>query len=577
MSELPIGSGDGPEVQIERGLLEQTKDKLKKSKLSKVIAAVSLLVATMSLEMPNAEACTGTHCDAQGTVELAGGSWLNGQGVDIYANQGDASFDSGVYDYVITPSGQRVKTGEEWQCVELVNRLYLTRGWITDTWSGNGNQLFGNAPANLNKEMEGQISYLNPGDVVALDDGSYGHVGVGSSYNSSTGAVDLVNQNTGVVHSSANMYNGTLTMNGWSGYGVQGVIHRPQSSNVSQMSYARAETTKAADLNGDGFDDLYAEGERSDTAQNEQVFPGSNWLGSSQLWATPPGNMIWYSDSINLAADIDGDNKDDLVTISNNSSGGNPNIFWQRSNGNSFDTPQHVGTPSLISRNTRWATGDVTGDGYDDIIAFSKRDDVGTNIFVFRSLKNWVGGMESWGATGSDVPFLASNFLPGDKNGDGKTDLYAVAKHDGRSEPFIYWLPSNGQNFESPRLTAVPGIIYDDAKFTAGDFNGDGKTDIMANTKRSDPAPNLSVYISDGGDSYSSMSLWSAPAELHWADAKFVPADLDKDGDKDLLAIQNYNGINPGIYWLKAHNGHFESPVLVGVPNGRYDQMKWGS
>ncbi len=349
------------------------------------------------------------------------------------------------------------------------------------------------------------------------------------------------------------------------------------TTSTASVVYARSETTKAADFNGDQFDDLFAASARSDPAQNEQVFRGSGWLGGGELWATPPSDMVWYADSINLTADIDGDNKDDLISISNNAGDNSPNIFWQRSNGGSFESPQHVGTPSIIGRNTRWAVGDVTGDGYDDIIAFSKREDVGTNMFVFRSLQNWLGGLEYWGATGTDVPFIDSNFLPGDKDGDGKVDLYAVAKHDGRTEPFIYWLKSNGQNFESPILTAVPGIKYEDAKFTSADFSGDGKSDLLASTKRSDTAPNLSVYLSDGGSSYSSVSLWSAPGELRWTDTKFVPADLDKDGDKDLLAIQNYNGTNPGIYWLKSNNFQFEAPVLVGVPDGRYDQMKFDS
>src|SRR6266699_4367708 len=84
-----------------------------------------------------------TRADAWGTQELAGSGWLNSGGVSVYSNGSQVSY---------TPnkpnnSVNGVVSGEEWQCVELVNRLYLTKGWTTATWNGNGGQLYDNAPA----------------------------------------------------------------------------------------------------------------------------------------------------------------------------------------------------------------------------------------------------------------------------------------------------------------------------------------------------------------------------------------------------------------------------------------------
>lgn len=45
-----------------------------------------------------------------------------------------------------------VTAGEKWQCAELINRLYLTKGWISSTWRGDAGQpMWDNTPGNLRK------------------------------------------------------------------------------------------------------------------------------------------------------------------------------------------------------------------------------------------------------------------------------------------------------------------------------------------------------------------------------------------------------------------------------------------
>ncbi len=190
------------------------------SRRSGWLFTVFCVVIAIVAGMTSATASVGnTRTDPPSTTELAGGNWLGGAGVDVYSNGSAATNDygrhytAGVYD------------GEMWQCVELVNRLYLTRGWIASTWFGNGNQLYANAPAGLDRQPNGSVSYLNPGDVITFDDGGYGHAGVIATV--SGGSVQIVNQNTPAVWSSATWSGGTLTMAGWQGYRVQGIVHAP--------------------------------------------------------------------------------------------------------------------------------------------------------------------------------------------------------------------------------------------------------------------------------------------------------------------------------------------------------------
>ena len=81
----------------------------------------------------------------------------------------DSSFYGKCEYSVVSPvTGKAVETGVEWQCVELVNRLYVTKGWITMTWHGDGDTMWKKAPPGpggvpLKSEPQGSISHLAPG------------------------------------------------------------------------------------------------------------------------------------------------------------------------------------------------------------------------------------------------------------------------------------------------------------------------------------------------------------------------------------------------------------------------------
>src|SRR6266571_6106074 len=105
-----------------------------------------------------------TRADAFGTQEVAQNAAINGYGVPIYSNGSS----SGDHTPITNNYVNGVLSGEEWQCVELVNRLYLTEGWTTSNWSGNGADLYANAPSGFSKEAQNSISYADPGDVLSL-------------------------------------------------------------------------------------------------------------------------------------------------------------------------------------------------------------------------------------------------------------------------------------------------------------------------------------------------------------------------------------------------------------------------
>ena len=184
-----------------------------------------------------------TNCQPNG-VTLSGSSWLSGGGVNICNNGSSSADDYGASCVAVSgaPGGSGCSAGyvyaaEKWQCVELVNRLYLTKGWTKATWWGNGNTLVNNVPSGLSKQNNGSISYVNPGDVITLDNGGFGHAGIINTVDSN-GTVHIKNQNTGsTTDSSAYIDSGSLGnknahyhMNGWSKYWIQAIVHHPIST-----------------------------------------------------------------------------------------------------------------------------------------------------------------------------------------------------------------------------------------------------------------------------------------------------------------------------------------------------------
>ena len=166
-----------------------------------------------------------------GGVVLPGSAWLGGDGVDVFSNGADDGTGNSCGG-ISNVNG--IVSGYEWQCVELVDRLYLTLGWIDKTWFGNGADMYAEAPSNLSRQPQGSMSFLSPGDVVSYESPGGVEPGHAAIVNTVTPislgryAVQFVQQN-GYLFTSGILSNGTLTMStAWvSDYPVIGVIHHP--------------------------------------------------------------------------------------------------------------------------------------------------------------------------------------------------------------------------------------------------------------------------------------------------------------------------------------------------------------
>jgi hypothetical protein len=243
----------------------------------------------ISITSSTKRALASTSCTG-GTL-LYGYGWLDGKGVDVESNaphEGSGTSCGGT-SYV-----NGVLAGSQWQCVELVNRLYLTRGWIRATWYGNGNTLYGQNATNVgltNQELQGHISHIAPGDVLSLNvpngHGGFtpaGHTEVISTVTTTSGggySAKTVSQNYGPVYDGVTLSNGTATMA--SKMSVVGVIHAPTAIHASVALIPNQPVASGYRL--DGFGHLYPFGDAPpvtssprwswDIARGVAIFPDS--------------------------------------------------------------------------------------------------------------------------------------------------------------------------------------------------------------------------------------------------------------------------------------------------------------
>jgi len=234
------------------------------------------------------------------------------------------------------------------------------------------------------------------------------------------------------------------------------------------------------------------------------------------------------------ADDFNGDGRSDLLL--RNANGLLTN--WLGEAGGTFAS-NHLSALYLVP--PEWkiaATGDFNGDGRSDILF---RNDNG-------AITQWLGqgaGQYRWNAAASyPVDPGWSIAAAGDFNGDGRSDVVLRNANVLLTE----WLGTGDGTFFSNDAIATYAIPVSWKVAGAGDFDGDGRSDLLL--RNGDGTVTQWLGQSDG------TFLWNAPATYALDPAWSVAGigDVDGDGRADLI-LRNDEGIV--TEWLGEANGTF--------------------
>ncbi len=326
--------------------------------------------------------------------------------------------------------------------------------------------------------------------------------------------------------------------------------------------------TFALDLNGDGKSDVATISARADGSWRDwiavELSTGSGF--SSQTWSSgTPGHMrnggrdqTYFT----VPGDFNGDGKQDLATISPNGGGAWDSwIAVDLSTGSGFSsqtwnsaTPGHMRYGGGDKRYFVMP-GDFNGDGKTDIATVSPNAEGSWNSWIAVDISTGSGFSTQYWATGTPAHMRnggsGQNYIvvPGDFNGDGKTDVATVSPNGGGSwDSWIAVDISTGSGFSSEEWpTETPYYMRQgggDKTYIvkAGDFNGDGRTDLAT------VSPNagggwgdwIAVDLSSGNDFTFHPWFSSTPAHMRSSggqDYAIVPGDFDGDSLTDLVTV----------------------------------------
>ncbi|MFD6363099.1 FG-GAP repeat domain-containing protein, partial [Streptomyces roseolus] len=244
-------------------------------------------------------------------------------------------------------------------------------------------------------------------------------------------------------------------------------------------------------------------------------------------WTTAPGN--WWPENVKLASgDFDGNGRDDVAAFYGYSDGRAALYTFKPDASGRFGTPLRswdVPQDHWWGENVKLASGDFDGNGRDDVAAFYGYNDGRAALFTFASRTDggFADPVKSWNAPenhwwGENVKLTA-----GDYDGDGRSDVAAMYGYeDGGISLFTFGTRADG-TFESPvkSWTTEPGNWWvENVRIASGDYDGNGRSDVSAFYGYSDGRAAFYTFKPDTAGRFATpLRSWNVPEDYWWGSA----------------------------------------------------------
>ncbi|MDX6235418.1 MAG: hypothetical protein QOG10_233 [Kribbellaceae bacterium] len=321
-------------------------------------------------------------------------------------------------------------------------------------------------------------------------------------------------------------------------YRIVAVDAAGNASTPSAVASVTVKRSTVSDTNADGKDDVvtFTRGDPADVyvAQSN----GSAFSGEGVKWH----DFFAVGTEIPMTGDFNGDGKDDIITFTR---GDLADVYVALSNGHGYDPAakwhDHFAVGTEIPQ-----VGDFNGDGKDDIVTFTR----GTAGDVYVSLSDGTKFVQDgwlWHdsfAFGTEVPDV------GDFDGDGRDDIVTFTRGATAS---VYVALSNGRGFLGVGWQWHGHFAINAELPDVGDFNGDGRDDIVTFTGGV-PA-DVFVSLSNGTGFVGDNVKW----QDYFAPTGEIPGvgDFDGDGLDDIVTFTR--GAAADVYVGKSTGSAFSA------------------
>lgn len=377
--------------------------------------------------------------------------------------------------------------------------------------------------------------------------------------------------------------------------GAVNVTSNTDRATLKWRRFVRPSTPVPTGVNpspGNGACTMYNQGTRPtgwDSALDAGVFEGGQYKDDGlyrpaencrMLGNAPPFCPVCYSEMKRIqhaytrrtfvrvyTGDFNGDGRDDVLVHNGNS------IQIYRSNGSQLDmvfsAVERVPGSWQFGEDDQFFIGDFNNDGKDEVVVYNSRnwDQEYLGLLVddgsdgLRLIRRYDDKMTGWQFHRDD------RFYVGDFDGNGRDDLIAF-NGTNWSMPYLGMLRSDGNGFTVLRRYDTDFAGWQMRKgdqYIVGDFDGNGRDDLYVWNGSDWPVRYLTMMRSNGTSFTqvrrydNSLPGWSmAKGDVHYA------GDFNGDGRKDLFV---FNGSD----WDKPYLGMLRSDGTALTTMIRYD------